>query len=206
MTSILTIEYENGSTDTFAVQNKTEPKTSGTKNTSDDELLRMAENMQTNTKSDSKTDADPLRMHKAISASSLTPYQLRSKAKKYKKIGLIGGCSILVMGTIVGTALSISTDEYFSGGNYIEESYFDGAILGVALGGSALIGTLWYVGFNSKANSYLKKAREIELYTSSIVEDEILHFGDSSLMAGINLMGNRFTRIQTLGVSFKLNF
>lgn len=51
----------------------------------------------------------------------------------------------------------------------------------------------------------MRKA-EMQSYSATLIENEILHFGDKSLTAGINLMGNRMVNTHGLGMSISFNF
>lgn len=117
--------------------------------------------------------------------------QLMSKAKKYRIIGWTGFGVLLVAGTAIGIGL--------------ETHLREGAGIGplcVGLVGSAA----WCTGFCLKANSFAKQAKAMNTYSATIFEDEVLRVGDTSLMAGVNLMNNRMANAHGLGLSLKLNF
>ena len=115
----------------------------------------------------------------------------RKKAKTLRIIAWTGG-GLLLTGSIV--ALKMMSD---SG---IDKE------LPVAISGCVLVTAGWCVGFNMWSNSLMKRANEIDMYSASIIENEIFRHKDKSLMAGVNVMGNQMTRTQGIGLSLKLNF
>ena len=108
-----------------------------------------------------------------------------------RKVGLYGGCGLLIVG--LGLGITCACFENFEG-------FAIGMLSGVVAGG------LWYLGFNLKANSLMKQARQMQSYSSTIFENKFLQFGDNSLTAGINIMGNRMFHSQSVGLSLGLNF
>ena len=161
-------------------------------NISDDDLIKMSGNLDRWASSTSISDAQLLKMANLYTSDEM----LIKKAKKYRMIGWIGGGICLAAGIIVGIGLYL--DDY-----YIEDQLDLPLIVG---GGCAGVGAAWSLGFNLKANSLMKQAREIQSYTSTIIEKEFFKFGDNSLSAGINLMGNRMVNSHSLGLSLGLNF
>ncbi|MDE6152907.1 MAG: hypothetical protein K2G21_02020 [Muribaculaceae bacterium] len=177
--SVLTILYENGSTDTFTPVS-----------TTDEELMNYAAAASQVTPSRQLSDSELLRM-------SLDPNNLYNKANKYRRIGWIGGGAFLAAGAIAGVILW---------GIYSWDScdISDGLLMPLGIGAAA--GAIWTLGFNLKANSVMKKARELEMYSANFIENEVVKLGSNSLMAGVGIMGNQATRTQGVGLSFKFNF
>lgn len=185
--SVYNIVYENGEVENFnepsapvaPVQNQSNIPT-------DDDLIRMSENQVTAITSNDVSDAQLLEMSKG--------YTVLEKAKKYRKIGWLGGgLFLLSAGVVTGKIL-------------IENNSHDmGKWCGIIGAGGAVAGAAWCLGFNLKANSLIKEA-EMQAYSATIIENEILHFRDKSVTAGINLMGNRMVNTQGLGLSISLNF
>ncbi|MDE7386999.1 MAG: hypothetical protein K2N28_07660 [Muribaculaceae bacterium] len=182
ITSVTTIVYENGSVDTFNA-----PATTSTTTVSDDELLRYAE-AQNITGTSNSTYLNDAHLMRLVSNNSLTPDELRKKAKKYRIIGWAGGAAFVIIGVAASTAAQY---------DYVK-SYIMIAGAGAGVG--------WCLGFNLKARSLMNQARELEYLSATIIEDKILSFGNKSLMAGVNVMGNRMPHTQGVGLSLKLNF
>ena len=67
-------------------------------------------------------------------------------------------------------------------------------------------GALFCLGFNLKANSLMKQASQMQSYSLTFIENEIMQFGDNKLTAGINVMGNRIVNSHCLGLTLGLNF
>lgn len=210
ISSVATIKYENGDIDTFSTSAKTAAPTSPTKSNqskdgpiTDDELLRQAGNMNNSINQNNKqgmSDSDLLRMN-AKYMYNYTNFnediqKVVKKAKLYKKIGWIGGGVLAAAGIGVGLGLACAWG-------------WDDCDLPAEVGpmvGGLVAGTAWCLGFNLKANSLMKRARENGYYSATILESEILRNGDKSLMAGINVMGNRITNDKCCGISLKFNF
>lgn len=130
-----------------------------------------------------------------MSANYVNPAELYAKAKKHRKIGWIGGGVMLGSMIVVGSVyLAIDPDD-------------DGVAYFAACIGSGLVGGgIWCLGWNLSAKSLINKARTAEIYSATIIGNEICRFGDKSLMAGVNVMGNQMTRTHGLGLSLSLNF
>lgn len=189
ITSVATILYENGDIDTFnEIETLRQEEVPVTSAPSDEELMRMAESQSVFTpQTGYVSDAELLRMANAPHAD-----ELYANAKKYRKIGWIGGGGLVIAGLICGLVVSYQEDNFMSTAG--------GGLLG------CVAGATWCLGFNLKANSLMKQARKAQSYYSTIFENEILQIGDNSLTAGINLMGNRITNSHSLGLSLGLNF
>lgn len=196
--SVSNIVYENGEVEKFNEPSAPVAPVQNTSNSpNDDDLIRMSENQVTEITSNGVSDAQLLRMAGSYTPETPEEKMLIKKAKRYRLIGWIGGSIFLATGSILGI---ISYNEWYS----INGSY-DLPIL-MAVGSGVIIGTAWCLGFNRKANSLMREAREIQSYSATIIENEILHFGDKSVTAGINLMVNRMVNTHGLGLSIGLNF
>lgn len=184
---VATILYENGDIDTFNAHTMSFPvSNNGDIIPSDDDLIKLSESQIYDNQSGSASDVELLRI------ASLTPYhEIMNKAKKYRKIGLYGGCGLLIVG--VGLGITCACCE-----NY--EGFAIGLVSGVIAGG------LWYFGFNYKLKSLINQASKLQSYSATLLENEIMQVGDNKLTAGINLMGNRTVNSHSLGVSLGLNF
>lgn len=190
LTSVATILYENGDTDIF-----NEPQT--TPNTqyissSDEEPTRI---QSYSNQTDIVSDTELVRM---INGKTLTE-ELYDKAFKYKKIAWIGGCSLVAMGTLVGI-LRFELDPTRG------DTTFRNNCRGVGFVSGVIAGAAWCIGFNLWANSLIKQAREMELYSATLIKNEIFNFGDKSITAGVDLIGNRMTHSHTIGLSLGFNF
>lgn len=193
ISSVDTVLYENGYIDTFNVLTNTMTVTSNqTESPSDDDLIRLADSHVYDNQSVSVSDAQLLKI-----AYSTTPSEnLLSQAKKYRIIGYAGGGFLVIAGVVTGILL-------YQNNYYINEDV-DLALISVA--GGIAAGGAWWLAFNLKANSLMKQAKEIQSYSTTIFENEIMRLGNNSLICGINLMGNRMVNSHSLGLSLRFNF
>lgn len=180
LTSVQTIVYENGSVDNFNMPTTT--------NHTDDNVKREAI-PQDVLGASAMNDAQLLRM-----ADTEAPINIkyRKKAKTLRIIAWTGGAALIIGGIVGYNLLAANGGQYQSG-----------AIV-AAIGCTAGVG--WCLGFNLGARKLIREAQEIEMYSASIIENEIFRHKDKSLMAGVNVMGNQMTRTQSIGLSLKLNF
>lgn len=209
ISSVATIKYENGDIDTFSTSAKTAAPTSPTKSNqskdgpiTDDELLRQAGNPDNSINQNNKqgmSDADLLKMEAKYNYNYRNINDIEKdvkKAKSYRKIGWIGGGVLAAAGIGVGLGLACAWG-------------WDDCDLPAEVGtmvGGVVAGAAWCIGFNLKANSLMKRERENGYYSATIFESEIMRRGDKSLMAGINIMGNRISNDKCCGISLKFNF
>lgn len=206
ISSVATIKYENGDIDTFSTSAKTAAPTSPTKSNqskdgpiTDDELLRQAGNMNNSINQNNKqgmSDSDLLKMDAQYNYNYKDLNDIQKdvkKAKSYRKIGWIGGGFLAAAG--IGVGLWSNYQCIFEEG----EEYF-------IMAGGLVAGTAWCLGFNLKANSLMKQAKASGYYSATIFESEIMRSGDKSLMARINIMGNRISNDKCCGISLKFNF
>lgn len=191
--SVSTIQYENGDTDTF---NESVTMTPSLIQPSDEELMRMVESDSYLTPSKHVSDAELLRI---ASGWEKSYEELLEQAKRCRQIGWIGGGTIFAVGTI-GTTIIFGIMWGFN------DSDICSFILPVAGCCSLGLAAAWTLGFNLKANSLMKRARQMQSYSATLIENEIMKFGNNSLTAGINVMGNRITNSHSLGLSLGLNF
>lgn len=189
VSSVSTVQYENGDIDTFNVSESTSDVAAQSTTLSDEELMRIAASQNNNHPSRYISDADMLKMYYGGYESSAALIQ---KANKYRKIGWIGGGIFLSIGVIIGIGVS---------DNFHECGYI-ASWAGMGLGA----GALWCLGFNLKANSLMKQSRQMQSYSATLLEKEIVQLGNQSLTAEINLMGNRMVNSHSLGVSLGLYF
>lgn len=194
ISSVATVLYENGDMDSFT--DKVSSSTSQQTSPSDEKLIRMFESQSYSPSSNYASDTELL---KIASSWEKTYEELIDQAKKYRRIGWIGAGTILAVG-VCGTTLLFG---YLWG---FEDSDIVNFILPMATGCSVGVATIWTLGFNLKANSLMKQAKKMQSYSSTLIEHEIMHFGDNKLTAGINIMGNRMVNSHSLGVSLGLNF
>lgn len=191
--SVVNIIYENGIMDTFNMSNDIQQSDMKTFNSpSDDDLIRISGYSDKEAISSSVSDTQLLKIANLYTSDEI----LIKKAKKYRLIGWIGGGVCLATGIIVGLVL-YQNDYYIE--DYLDLPFIVG-------GGCAIAGAAWCLGFNLKANSLMKQARDMQSYSATIFENEILQIGDYSLTTGINVMGNRNINSHSLGVSLGLNF
>ncbi len=183
ISSVASILYENGEVDTFnEVETPRPADVSQTTSPSDEELMRIAESEHEFTpQTGYVSDAELIQMYKKMDP-------LRRQARTYRLMGWIGGCVFWVAG--VAGFMGSDSDAYAYGL--------------VAVGG--VLGAAWCLGFNLKANSLMKQARQMQSFSSTLFENDIMHLGNNSLTAGINLMGNRVANSRSLGLTLGLNF
>lgn len=193
ISSVATVLYENGDIDTFnsSVSTPVVPDNQ-TVTPSDDELMQLAESQTYSNQSRYVSDADLLKMHDG----GFTTAEVKHKVNKYKRIGTIGGVSFVAAGLLGGMILwgIWSWDASDFGGC--------GAIMGIGV----LAGAGWYIGYQIKANSLMKQARQMQSYSATVIESEMMQFGNNKLTAGINVMGNQMVNSHSLGLSVGLNF
>lgn len=189
LTSVETILYENGETDTFNAP-VTSPSNLTPSSASDDGLIRIAESQDLSHQSEPPSDTELVRI-----VNEWPSKKIYAKASTYRKIGFIGGGVLLTLGVAIGIA-----NVYSQPPPHFFDEFQGGLISGLVTGG------VWCVGFNLKAWSLSKKAKEMEQYSANIFQNEICHFGDKKLTAGVDLIGNRLTNTSTLGLSVGFNF
>ncbi len=197
VTSVAVILYENGMTDTFN-ELLTVPKESNNQSAtpSDEELMRLAETQSYSTTKGYLSDYELL---KIASGWDKSYEDLLKQAKKYRKIGWIGAGTILAVGTI-GTTVIFGVMWGFEDDDIVDLVL---PIAGVCSLGAAAV---WTLGYNLKANSLMKQARQIQSYSYTIIENDIMQIGKNYLTAGINLMGNRVVNSHSIGLSLGINF
>lgn len=163
VSSVSKIRYENGLIETFdtaqsvGARNQTIPMPAFQGQLSDSELLGIG------------------------NQSSSYYYK---KARKLKRIGIIGGVTFAVGATIAGVIV--------------------GANDMIATGIGA--GLIWWGSFQLASNRQNNKAREAQFYSMSIIECNPIGIGDNSLVAGVNIMNDQLTRSHGIGLGLKFNF
>lgn len=121
-----------------------------------------------------------------------TAAELFAKSRMYKSIGWIGFGTMSALGiTIGGTLWCLSG----------MGAFFVITACPLILGAS-----VWCLGWNLGANSLARRAMRADTYSTPVVSSELVRFGNQSLTAGVNLMGNQTTRTQGLGLSLSLTF
>ena len=185
ISSVATVLYENGDVDNFNVPGPMSDDAAQSTALSDEELMQLADSQPSDYQSEYVSDADLLKMYNS-------GYELsQSKVKTYRTIGWIGAGTIFVGLTSLGIILMDA------------HAYAEG---GITLGCGILGSAGWFLIFNNKANSLMKKARQMQSYSMTLIENEIFQFGNNLLSTGINVMGNRMTNSHSLGVSLGLSF
>lgn len=190
LSTVATIHYENGSVDKFSEKKSTSTNPPiHSSNLSDFELTRLYEEQNNTNKQGNVSDSQLINLYNDEIA---IPQEVKSKVKSYRTIGWIGGGTLLAVGLVTGIIL------------YHNEDYYDTCGIWIAAGAVAG-GTWWYI-YHRKAKNLIKKSKNLSSYSTDIIEKEIIQIGDNSLTAGINLMGNRITHSQSLGLSLGLTF
>lgn len=183
ISSVATVLYENGDIDTFNSIPSISIDTTNTSNVvSDDDLVRLSNDDCEQTIS----DVQLLKMSGYSGA-------LFEKSQRSRRLGWIIGGTIAGIGVITGTVIGLV--EY--------DSVYLIPIIG---GASVLAGGIVCLIFQIKANSLMKEARQMQSFSWTLVEHEILQIGNNSLTAGINVMGNRMVNSHSLGLSLGFNF
>lgn len=129
--------------------------------------------------------------HQSINANQ-TSAELFAKSHMYKSIGWIGFGTMTALGITIGSTLWCASGM--------------GAFFVITACPLILCGSVWCLGWNLGANSLARRAMRAATYSAPLISNEVARFGDKTLMAGVNLMGNQMTRTQGLGLSFSLTF
>ncbi len=190
--SVATVSYENGDIDrfnTFQISTASTEIFPEVSTLSDVELISLAESQTNNDNSQSISDSQLVKIYTEEVA---IPSEVKSKVNFYRKIGWIGGGSLLAAGLAAGLIL------------YHYEDYYDTCGIWIAAG--AVAGGTWWFLYNRKANNLIKKSRRLSSYSATLIESKILQIRDSSLTAGINIMGNKVVNSHSMGLSIGLNF
>ncbi len=186
LNTVTKIVYENGSIDDFNTPTESKTPIQSTPPPSSDMGVTPSAHSN-NIPDNTMTDAQLLRY---LNQNTSSADQLRASAKRFRLIGWIGG-GILLTATIIGSA-SING--------------IDTAVEYAAPVGGSVAALAWCVGFNIYANRLKNQAREMEFYSTSIIEDRVFSFGDNTLIAGLSLVGNHMTHTQGYGLSLKFTF
>lgn len=126
-------------------------------------------------------------------------YESLIKSSKNKRIigwtvgGVLVAGGAVMVGLVYSDIISVSDEELYDGMLY-------GGI------GAAAAGVGVCLGFNLKANSQMRKLREIETLTASVIDTEFAKVGNARLIAGINVLSNRAAHDRGLGVGLTLKF
>ncbi|MCM1052331.1 MAG: hypothetical protein NC349_10250 [Paenibacillus sp.] len=188
VSQVKSLIYENGRKVTFepqATQQVTQPTQSTQPNPqpqTTNNQTRPYSQMQQQT---AKNDAELMRQYQ-------TAYSIpNSNAKKLRIIGWVGGTALLASGIIAGSL--------------IHDVWGDTNLLlygGIGLGA----GAIWCTAFNLAANHQKKKARAYNIYSSTIMEQELFNAGNSNLCAGVDMLTDSYTKNRAIGVGLRLNF
>lgn len=195
VSQVKTLIYENGRKVTFEPQatqqvtQPTQPTQPNPQPQTTNNQTRPYSQMQQQT---AKSDAELIRQYK-FAFSDPT-----KKAKRLRTIGWVGGSFLFLSGVIVG-ALTYSYDHY---GTYDEEKSNVFLFGGIGLGA----GAIWCTAFNLAANHQKKKARAYNIYSSTLMEQELFNAGNSNLCAGVDMLTDSYTKNRAIGVGLRLNF
>ena len=177
VSSVSKIRYENGTVETF----------SGAQS--------VAGNNQATPMPVLQDQSRQLSDNQLLGIGNYSPSYYYNKARKLKKIGIIGGAT-LVVGSIITGVLVWEDDKYGNGGTDCP------IIIGAGVGA----GLIWWGAFQLASNRQMNKAREAQLYSTSIIECDPISIGDNSLVAGVNIMNDQLTRSHGIGLGLKFNF
>lgn len=181
------ILYENGERDVFRQPSAT-PEGAG-----NDMPQKTVPAPSVSSYSSSENDAQLLsRYYNESMLNVPEPDDYRKKAKMYRIIGW-GGGSALVLGGVVAACV-LSSDLEMDDGPKV-----------AIVGGLVAAGAGVCAGFNIAANNMVKKARELEMRSGSLIQQDILTWGrGSSLTASLDMVKSGNTYGPGLGV--KLSF
>ena len=119
-----------------------------------------------------------------------------SRIKKLKITGYVF-CGLAVVGAVmVGYGFD---DEY---GYYYYEKYMNG----IGITGSALLCSSFFIGPACLIAGYHKQKINNRMSSASIFQQEIPIGSNARMTADVNLLKDNFTRQQTMGLGFHLNF
>lgn len=119
-----------------------------------------------------------------------------SRIKKLKITGYVF-CGLAVVGAVmVGYGFD---DEY---GYYYYEKYMNG----IGITGSALLCSSFFIGPACLIAGYHKQKINNRMSSASIFQQEIPIGSNARLTADVNLLKDNFTKQQTVGLGFHLNF
>lgn len=186
---IESILYENGERDVFRQPSAT-PATAGNDMTRHETLAPSISPRYT-----SADDEQLLSRYYNESRLNISePEDYRKKAKMYRIIGWGGGSALVVAGVVAAGILFDQPDDDMD----------DGGKIAIA-GGLVVAGAGVCVGFNIAANNMLKKARELEMRSASIMQQELLMWGDGkSLSASLDMF--KAGKANGVGLGLKVSF
>lgn len=136
------------------------------------------------------SDAELLKAYKRSKAIANTP-------KKLKITGYVF-CGLAVAGAFM-TGFGFSTDYYT---NY----YYDKYMNGIGFTGSALLCSSAIIGPACLIAGYHKQKINNRMSSASIFQQEIPIGSNARMTADVNLLKDNFTKQQTVGLGFHLNF
>lgn len=187
ISSILSITYENGSTENFgkptttAPLSQTSPETALTPQNSggynEKELYRLADKM--------KVLGDN---------NSYGWEEYMNRAKKYRKIAWYGGAAFVVAGIVTSVIQDASTVYWSFADSFVQ--------LGLPIIGG---GAIWCLAWNLAANNQVKKAKMAMAYSVPVMEWDLLKAGNNSLRASVNVMGDNMMQRCNYGLGLGLN-
>lgn len=111
--------------------------------------------------------------------------------KKARNLRIVGwvGAGVWIAGGLLGSS-------------FIEDS--ETAIYPIL--GGVTAGAIWCTAFNLAANHQKKKARAYNIYSSTLMEQELFNAGNSNLCAGVDMLTDSYTKNRAIGVGLRLNF
>lgn len=176
--SVKSIKYKNGSVDNFNEEilydNLSEVSSfDNVSKLTDDQLIQLA----------NKNNFEPID-------------KLYFKARKLKKIGIIGGISIAAIGVVINGAVAISNSYPGSW-----SSQFPVGTLCSVAGGA-----VWFASFYLAANQQIKRAKAQMAYNVPIFETKLIKWNTCLLTANVNVVKELSTSNSGLGLGLTLKF
>lgn len=174
-TDVNYINYENGERENFGKTSNVTPNREETYNTQNNFALQQTNNSQ-------MSDAELLK--------SIGNDSLNKKAKRYKKIGWIGGATFVAAGVVL---------------NLLSEYPFcvDDCTIGYASIGA---GAVWTTSFLMASNNLKKKALYSANTSTPLMQFNLSQSKKSAIYANFNMLNDNMTNRKALGVGMNFNF
>ncbi|WP_302206080.1 hypothetical protein [uncultured Prevotella sp.] len=176
-TDVNYINYENGERENFGKTSNVTPNREETYNTQNNFALQQTNNGQ-------MSDAELLK--------SIDKVSLNKKAKRYKKIGWIGGATFVAAGVVLNLLSEYpwSLDEVVG-------------IIGYASIGA---GAVWTTSFLMASNHLKKKALYSANTSTQLMQFNLSQSKKSAIYANINMLNDNMTNRKALGFGMNFNF
>ena len=176
-TDVNYINYENGERENFGKTSNVTPNREETYNTQNNFALQQTNNGQ-------MSDAELLK--------SIDKVSLNKKAKRYKKIGWIGGATFVAAGVV----LNLLSEYPWS----LDE------VVGIIGYTSIGAGAVWTTSFLMASNHLKKKALYSANTSTQLMQFNLSQSKKSAIYANINMLNDNMTNRKALGFGMNFNF